>query len=551
MHIPVVLPGLPIAVAALAAAAPAQTSLTLLEGATQQDLQLRVLDERDPTSTGQILLTQLEVLPVEITRRTVQQSLRPNRPRRLTRHGVPRIELPPGGRLLRYRLRGGQRHGVLWVDAGGAATAILELPSGIAQTNPFADRFAVANDGLHAAFITATGVLHLARLDGQVYTSTQSPTRAVPAPGVIDPVSVCAGATHVFFQTEDERVWRCAYADGAPAVAVTPPKAPGARLKEEMAMSDDGHSVVFLLGPKPLFDLWLINSTGPARKLAAPSSKYEEPGYLPETTGGPRLLLNETGTRLLFTDAINREEIYLLDTTGTTTTTHITSDGNFAPYIGTIIVPSFASNTVTLGIGDPDAFDWYAASTASAGIVSLTRTGGRVAPPYGAGTLVPTAGYPLASGLVLSTEVAPGGPQLRWLAPSTGTSGIAATALRGAPELGEGPAPVVLVPGQLGDALLTGSLATTLRGPAGIWLSAPEQGPGLSAFTATIPGGPAAAILMIPGGGLIALPPDPALRQVVLTAGNGLLLNGSVLTYARPGLVVTIPSPSTIRVVLS
>ena len=44
--------------------------------------------------------------------------------------------------------------------------------------------------------------------------------------------------------------------------------------------------------------------------MPPPPAKYEEPGYLPDTIGGPELMLDHAGTTLLYTDSTIRDEIY-------------------------------------------------------------------------------------------------------------------------------------------------------------------------------------------------------------------------------------------------
>src|SRR5262245_55251878 len=103
-----------IAALALSAAAAAQ-GLTLLEGATVNALDVVVLDETDPAGSGTVLLQGIELMPIEIAGRSATMELQTDRARRIVRNGLPRIELPGGGRLFQYRRASGQFWGYLLV----------------------------------------------------------------------------------------------------------------------------------------------------------------------------------------------------------------------------------------------------------------------------------------------------------------------------------------------------------------------------------------------------------------------------------------------------
>ena len=534
----------------------AQTSLSFLEGSTPSDLRLVVVDEARPASPSRIALSQLSVVGVEITNRTSHLALRADRPRLLTQHGVPRVELPGNGRLLRYALRGGARWGFVWIRPDGAPTVLLELAgvgAGLVQ-DPFADRFGVAPDGRHVAMITAAGELHLARLDGSVYASSGVPARRVQAAAPVERISVCVGPTHVFFQTTDARVWRCPFTEDGVPVDLTPATSQGIPLQPEMAPSGDGTAAVFVHGPPNLELLYLVKSQGPAVALAVSPAHYESAGYLPAAQGGPRLLLDEDGSRLLYTSRTISPEIYLLDTTGATATNHITADANFEPYIGTGIRPEFVGDTVVLAVGDPRfGFDWISADTGSTGVVNITATT-LIGPPYWPGTLWPYDAGRVASGVVLVDEIdLVAGRRLRRVDAAIGRSALVATRLRAAPQLCRASgAPNLLFQSLGGDQLMSAALSPLVVGPVGVWIApGSDLAGGSSVFVAALPTGPSAAILLLPGGGLLPLPPDPVLQQAAVTPAGALVLSGSRLWYARPGLSTAVPTMGSIRVVLS
>ncbi len=159
----------------LLASAPlaAQDRIALLEGSSPSSLSLRVLDEANPLAPGQVLLQQMEFLPLEMTNRTEQQALQHDRSRLVFRQGLWRVELPDGGRLFHYRRQGGAIYGYLLIHPHGDAEVLGELPGiGVgSNTTPFGDRIAVASDGKHAAMTLLDGSLFLVRLDGGTYPS--------------------------------------------------------------------------------------------------------------------------------------------------------------------------------------------------------------------------------------------------------------------------------------------------------------------------------------------------------------------------------------------
>src|SRR5690606_16905476 len=126
--------------------------------------------------------------------------------------------------------------------------------------------------------------------------------------------------------------------------------------------------------PNHLFSMYLAGTAGPALRLPTPIADYEEPGYLPETPNGPRLLLNDDATRLLYVDGTVRDEIFVLDTSGLLPSTHWSGDPNFVPYIGVIVLPVALGSSFVAGIGDPGRFDLHTASAGQPATTNLTRT---------------------------------------------------------------------------------------------------------------------------------------------------------------------------------
>jgi hypothetical protein len=531
----------------------AQDALTLAEGATPATLTIRELDEQQIQAPGRVVLRDAELLPIEFTHRTHANAGRRDRPRLADRLGARRIELPGGGKVFRYRLQGGQRWGFLLVTARGAALPLLELAgTGATGTgDPFTDRIGIAPDGLHAALLAQDGRLWLARCDGSTFASTGTPARAIATSALPEPLSLTPGRTSLFFVTADDRVWRCALADHAQPQDVTPPSQPNARAKDEFALSGDGTAAVFLYGPRDPVDaqrLHLVRDAGPSLALPPPPGKYEEPGYLPEVSVGPRLLLNDDATRLLYVDSSSRDEWFLLDVGAATATTQITGDHNFQPYIGQGLLPGFRANTVLVAIGDPDRFDLYVATTGNAPVVNLTQTNGNTTRPFASGALVPRASLTLDGGVELVSEQSPAGLRLRAVDPLAARQAVLLDGLLAPPEHGTGTAPAVLVRTTAGDRQLEADGALRLVAPPGLALQREVGHPAFSMFR-VVAGAQAAVLFRLPGGGLLALPPETGLQQAVLT-GQGLVLDGATLRYFAPGVGATLAA-GPVRQVLS
>jgi hypothetical protein len=512
---------------------------------------LRELDESQPTQTPRIVLQELEWQPIEMTNRTRLSDARADRPRRVVGAQGPRLELPGGARVWRYRLRGGERWGFLLVTANGRAKVLLER-AGIGATgrdDPFTDRIGVAPDGRHAAIATLGGELAVARLDGGDFPSTGTPARLLAMPAAPGPLSLTPGATQLFVTTVNDRVLRCGLADAGQPIDVTPIVS-NARMKDEFALSGDGRSAVFLYGPRDLWTIWLLRESGPPVALPPQPSKYEEPGYLPENPEGPRMLLSDDGRRLLYTDSIVRDEIYLLDVAASTPV-HVTSDVNFQPYIGVGILPAVAQSNLLIAVGNPGAMDWYLANTSSPLVFNVTKTNGNATPPFGAGGLSPASAHPLRTGQWLVSEKLAAGYQLRGIDPTNGAHQIVHDALASEPELGvaAGTAPGLTLHAPVGDSLWsTADGSVLLAAPPGIALSREASAFGVGMLRASA-GAQAALVFRLPGPQLVVVP-EASLAQASITSAAGLTVDSTTLRYFAPGIGITLSSQAR-RLILS
>lgn len=538
---------------AATAAMPAQ-GIALLEGPSTANLDLVVLDENNPTAPGQTVLQGIELLPIEITGRTVQMELASERPRRIQRHGLWRIELPGGGRLFHYRRQGGAFWGYLHVPADGRAQMVLER-AGIGAggvSSPFTDRLGVSPDGSHAAVALVLGGLAHLRLDGGTFASTGTASRVVPTPVPADEASVMVGRSHVFFLTQDERLWRMPLQDGAQPLEVSPPPVPTGFFKEQLAMAGDGSAVVCLYGPRDQQTLWLVRETGPVVQLPPPPSKYEDPDYLPEGTGHPALLLNGDGTRLMYVDGQVRDEVFLLDVAAAVPPLQITADPIFQPYIGSHILPKFVGNSLYVAIGDPNRMDWFRADVQGA-VMNLTVTGSALQ-PFPSGTLDPTQALRAGTGL-LAFDVTGSGLTLRRIDLQTGNSVVQHTGLTRSPLVGNalsGPGDLLLR-SPSGDRLLEGITGNEIAAtPPGMMLTEPNRGPQYSATWLHLASGWGLAVFFLPDGSAVAGPLELGVTQVVMTRQNGCVVVGQPLRYLAPAVYQVLNRPAaTVRVCVS
>lgn len=526
---------------------PAQV-VTLAEGPAN-DLQIVMLAESNMPGPGTVVLQNVEVLPVEVTGRTLAHESDATRSRRVVRDGRARVELPGGGRLFRYQRLGGQFWGFLHVAADGAARVVLEQPGvGAVFADPFLDRIGVADDGLHAAIGLLGGGLHVVKLDGSLFASTGRPDRlAVPVSTETLPASVMVGATHVFYQSSLDEVFRCALADGAIPVDVTPAPVPNGIFKDEMCLSRDGQHLVFLYGPQQQQRLWHVDTAGVATVLPPPPSKYEEPGYLPDGPGEPAMLLDDAGTRLFYIDAALRDELHLLDLAGVLPDLQITESAIFQPYIGSHILPKFHGPLLAVAIGDPGQMDWFRATLASGGgtVSNLTGTGSMVQ-PFPSGQLDPVQAAE-AGGRLLITEQGQGTMTLRRLDPASGANTIVQQDLLAPPVAGSATAGVadLLVRGSGGDRIYRGLTANLFaQTPTGVLLTPPVHGPLLSATWVHLSIGWGIVAFYLPDGTILSGPIEYGVEQLAMTAAGGVVVVGNPLRYLAPGVTTLLNRPA-------
>ncbi len=539
----------------VAGCAAAQT-LTFAEGSAAS-LTIAAVPESNPLAPDTVVLQAVELLPIEMSGRTLAHEQDPTRSRRVERNGIARLELPDGGRLFRYRRAGGQFWGFLQIAADGAPRVVLEKPGVGGQLgDPFDDRIGVGEDGLHACVPLLAGGMLIVRLDGGTFASTGRADR-LAVPGAIEVInrSVMVGANCVWFHTNNDEVMRCDFADGSAPVDVSPPLQTNAILKNEMAMARDGSRVVFLYGLHQQQRLWTVGATGTVSLLPPTASKYEEPGYLPEGPGEPAMLLDDDGSRLFYIDADVRDELWLLDMNGVLPSLQITENGIFQPYIGVHILPKFAVHELTVAIGDQAAMDWFRIQLAPGGgtVANLTGTGSLVQ-PFPAGTLDPVQAAATGSKILVSEQAATG-LAVRRIDTATGAQALVTTNALTAPEVGSstGAPADILLRGAVSDTLVLGSSAVPLLTlPDGLFLTAPVQGPQFAATFVHLAGNVGILAVYDHAGTLLTSGLETGIQQVCATASGGFVAIGATVAYFAPGYAAQLNRPNTpVRLCLS
>jgi len=522
-------------------------SITIAEG-TPSSLSVVSVPESNPNAPGQTVVQNIELLPIEITGRYVGQEFDASRSRRLARNSMVRVELPNGGRLFRYRRSGGAHWGFLHIAGDGAARVVLEQP-GVSNADPFEDRVGVARDGSHFAVPLLSGGVFIARLDGNNYSSTGTPNRLVAPNAIAEPHSVMVGDQVVWFQDEQLHVYRCGLGDGATPVDVSAPPQANAILKDQMAMAGDGSRVVFLFGPQQQQRLWTAGLTGGAAVLPPPPSKYEDPGYLPEESGSPALMLNEDGSRVFFVDADVRDELYLLDTTGTLPALHITDDPIFQPYIGVHILPGFIANDLNVAIGDPNQMDWFRASlTAGGGTVSNLTATGSTTQPFIEGTIDPQT-LVRSQGIAYTLEQGAAAMTMRRIDLATGAQQVLHSNVVGPPVRGgsTGTDADLIVRTSQGDRLYsTTSTAPLFALPNGLSLAPSARGPNLSALAVTLTGSNwGVPAIYLPSGAFVTGSLEQDIVQLCATNVDGIVMvTATAIRYLAPGVFTPMNRPS-------
>lgn len=533
----------------------AAQSLLVFEGSAPNQLDVRLVDEANLGAAGGLLLQGIEVMPIEITGRRASQELDPTVARIETRNGLPRVELPGIGRLFAYRRQGGAFWGFLLAPAAGGARVVVELPGNADRTTPFADRIAVANDGVHAILPEQTfDVLHICRLDGGSLGNGAT-ERVVTLQEGVDNTGLMVGATAAF-ATADDRILRLPLAAGNPVDLTPTIVATRPRLKPELAMSGDGHKVVFLLGASnETLRLYLLDDVAPAPVLLPPPpGKYEEPGYLPEGEGHLRLLLNDDGSRLMFMGPERvgggGDESYVLDTAGILPTLQVTDDGHFEPWVGIHILPAFRGTKLVVAIGDTDAMDWFQAELTPTGgtVVNVTATGS-AAQPFPPGTLIPSKATAIDGSVLVTDQTTVATRTLRKLDLASATSQVVASDLPAEVQVGAalGAVPDLFVPGP-GDRIVSGQTGTLIgAAPPGVRLAKPLT-MALAGITAVeiLPGFSVLAFYLQTGE-VVFGPMVHDLRQLVLTPSGGLVVNAATevlhLAIGQPTRSVQLANP--------
>jgi hypothetical protein len=418
---------------ALASASTAQHT-TWFEGPTDDQLTVRTADLR-LGGPGVTLPGPRKIRPVTMVATTANQARELDRVRQLVIGGWPGLETPRATRLFVYERLDQTGHGILLVARDGTARDVYE---GLDQLDA---PLAVAPTDQHLAFASDTELV-VVRLDGNDYPSTGRPWRTITVPTQILPESVTVGASHAFFVSDDDRLWRCGLADGSVPTDVTPLPV-GPELSPELAISGDGGTLAFLRDAgNGTWTVHVVGANGPARQLALAPRPYRHQNHLPNGSGQPGLLLDHTGSRLMAIEAGFEDEVHVVDTAPAATPSQVTRDEVFATYIGVHILPKFRGRDLLLAAGHAGWADWYVAR-ADGSVANVTQTGSPE-PPFFVGSLDVAGRFPLGDGSELSLERLGAAWQLRRMDTVQQTTQLLATAnapptigssLLGAPDL--------------------------------------------------------------------------------------------------------------------
>jgi len=467
-------------------------SVTLVEGASPGPMTVKVVDPW--TGSSQVVLQGATLTAIDKTARTINDEFELRSTRRITRHGLQRLERADGNRLFAYANISADQYGLLLVPSTGAARIVYSSSDAIEAP------IAINASGTFAAF-GHDFELTIISLKAGNFASTSQPWRTVTMPSEVESESVMVGRTHAFFVCDNHCVYRTGLADGSTFQNITP-NSPGYEQGEEMAMSGDGTSVAFLRGATEYaIEVWFAGSSGPSRRLQMPPRQYREVSYLPEEDGIQRLLLNEDGSRLLITEVRVEDEVFYLDTNNIDAAMHITDDVKFSTYIGVHILPGFIADTLVMASGHTGWMDWYA-TRPDGTVINLTETGSSES-PFLVGSLDVQNRFPLANNTLLATEALGTMTRLRHIDPAGSTtlmfSDLVAPPSVGSSLSGQSDLRVATLTGQ--HIILGTNGAVRLSVPSSITLSDPlRSAQGLVACYASVGGGFGVPILMLPDG---------------------------------------------------
>jgi len=365
------------------------------------------------------------LLDLDFNGRTEVQQLLPGRPRRIElTPGTARLALPGGNgslyRFSRVEPGGGTTFGLMWIDAGGAAHSVLELPgTGPAgDVAPFDARLAVDPAGgtvLVATTLAAGGdllELDLASASVLDRTAALAPLDFGTAGLALSPtwgIAACA-----------DRVLR--FRRGVPGDALPVPfgASPPRWFSEEVVLSPAGLFAATVAGAGPtLADAWVFGPTGSAVKASKIPMALSGAGFLPESSHGPYLAVSDDGTRCAWRTEGATREAYMAVVPlsgGATTSVHVTADELYLDTLDEIGQFFFrlAAQTLVLSVGELPAaeapgpgienLDFYEAQLSpegATGILNLTVSNGLVAPPF----LVPSTLQPQGIALLPTGEL--------------------------------------------------------------------------------------------------------------------------------------------------
>ena len=347
-----------------------------------------------------VLLAGLTFLPLQVSGTTLLNQRDPERPRLANDvPGLAVIELPGPKRVrvLHYRRSSGTLFGFLRLDGRGGVQVLIErlgLDAGN-TTDPFETVIGVSDQG--AIVISAPTFSHGVGGYGDcwLFPATQSAPGIGPAVELTGPAQLdVAGGSLTFkdgwvYAAMEDRLHR-APADGSGLFeqVVLPPSGgvSDPMVVDELALSGDGSTLVALAGADENFvDLYVIDAGGVPRNLTNAPAKIEPPGYLPDGTNGPLLVLNHDGSLVAYViEFVQGGELFLRSTAAAPSSPeHVTRDAIFDQSIDNVS-GIFGSGVAFRFFADSglDNADLYQATLESGGlsVINLTQTSGSPGP---------------------------------------------------------------------------------------------------------------------------------------------------------------------------
>lgn len=515
----------------VASTGPSATSQSLLRVFTGGQIQGPVLPPLDG----------IEIMPVQLSATHGTRPLDTSVALQDDEHpGRPRILLPHGGALYRYRLSTGEEGWFLVRDHGSRYIHFLQAAQGfapIAAASPFEPLAAVLATNPQPAYGGAR--LFLLRTDGENVPGTPSPVHPVIFPSSLgtfdlDPTSLTFLDGALLMSNGASLVRLPTDLSSGPAAVSVPPSGglPPADYDEELAWSADGTTAAFTAGQSDTQrDVYVVQATGATFNVTQSPGEYEDVSYRDMVDGG-RLALAPDASRVAYVKSVaGSKELFVQDLTSIIPTAQLTSNSFFENTIDEELGIFMAgAETVSFHAGVTGLNqDVYAAAVPLSGVTTvanLTATSGVLVPPYQVGSTLQArdmARLP-GGGMAYVMDTGPGTPVTLALSREDGSSQVVTTSaplVAAAPVQGAG-----LLAVQIGTDAVVG-VVTDAGSPDQVMVDSGSTVTGL----ATDPEAGVALEALVQSGNLVV--------RRILGSGGPATVTGLNATGIDPGLRVT------------